>query len=1452
MTHMQTGRIVLLFAIALAGARPGSTAPVGPPVNLLANPSFEQPQEGTAELAAAWARYQCGYTRTRENSYAPDISGPWSCRLSGTGQADEKGLGGTNTGVSDGLPDHGSFAATNSIFVASYTQGSIYGAYLTARYADGTEKTFSFTLSDAQIKANLGRWKTYRLAFTTDPQKKLKSITYWCLVWAKGEQKFIGTVYFDEAELRQVETGGQAGATLPFALASHTPTPPRIDGVMDDECWQHSFELSPFLLSGGLEAATEQTKARLAYDEGHLYLFLECCESALNPVLQKRAAFKAEHTEHDSNVFADDVADLFLQPAPEQDVYYQIAINSRGAVYDARCQAGGVFDKTWDSGTEAKAQVGERSWTLEVAIPRERLAAGKLATTGRWRVNLCRTEKPAGENSCWSPTGGPFHTPARFGVVAFGPPGIGGGAVELGVLRKGTNRLQVTVHNATAEPHVVTVTAGIAATSGAGELGRSGVRLAPGKRETVAVEYTAPSGEGALTYEVAQDGRLLLASPGYPLQSDSPFIAYVDVLGKPQSHVVSAFSVAQGELLALPLVLPAGFEQDQFREAAVTLEVPAFLHLVSPLNGARRCPTPLRVQEELTVREGRPSRRIVLDFGPASVTFARDREQRRLVENPLLFRADYVGPEVPPAAIAYDVHLNGQSKVSGTVPLSVLPPLARKSPHRVVVCNWPCGSTYYNAFFGRLSTAERQAIFASWTRSGFNTYNYSQSLAAWYRERKLTTAEGLPGTLKDICGSIPEVATYLHDHPQFSDATRDGKPLTNVVTPAHLLEPDCPVRQMIRGFVGKAARQHPVLSWDYEVPVAYPDSAGFGPSNLAAFHNFAHLPATVALTPEVVVRDYRPQWIDFRCRQNAEIVRLLQEGVKAANPTCMFFVYSGYQGAHTQETYGINWEYLAPHIDQAWCGYGRPVLETRETRRVLQGKPLVGGELAWMGDGHPYDLDETEVNLLRRLTDCAGGVMVYYDWFVDGRFFAGLSRTAAVAADFEAFFLAGRREDALATVETGGDANVAVYTLGAERLVFLFGPSAGTREFRMQVKDLPPGAVGLDYWERKPVVVAPLLTADVPAHSVKIIHIRPTAGAADPAAPRLVSPVAGETVSDRRPLLVWDQESGADCRYRVEVSASDAFPPAGTFAATDLATNTHVITEPLDEDGTYCWRVRAVDALSGKLSAWSPVGRFTLGLLGVTVEPTVFSPNGDGAYDTVALHAELRNAAPWTVTVATPDGQVVKTLSGTGARAAASWDGRDDAGQPAAPGRYDLRLDVKGKRIAAQTVELNPRFGVPNPELERWCSWRPQVLEGGTAEQDYHTSAGKLSYSLMLAGDGPEARAYWANYRTGTEIAITPGKSYTYRALVKTDLAVGAQATISLHFFTKEDRWAAIPGLAAEWEGVVAACTGTQDWKELTVSCQAPENAAKAVLFFSLKGKGRAWMGSAQFGETRP
>ncbi|NLB95179.1 MAG: hypothetical protein GX785_05655 [Armatimonadetes bacterium] len=1429
-----------------------AAAPAAPHVNLLANPSFEEAAKDDPTRAAGWASYQCGYTRTRDRSYAPEINGPWSVRIAGTGKDDEKGFGGLNTHVTTDLPAHGKFVAYNSIYIDSYTQGAIYGAYITATYTDGTQKTFSFLLSDEQIRSNLKRWKTYRLVFSTDPEKKLRDLTHWCLVWRKGETKFIGTVYFDDLELRLLPEGEAMGASVPFTAVNRTATPPVLDGRADDACWKESPWLGPFVLASGLELASQQTTARATYDDRHLYLFLECAESVLDPAVQKREAFKAQYTEHDSAVYKDDAVELFLMP-PGGEAYYHLAINSLGTVYDARCRSDSAVDPGWNSGAVAKGQVGERAWSLEVAIPWQAMGARAPQAGEAWRINICRAEQANKENSCWSPTGGAFHTPASFGVASFGASPVAVDVIDLGRRGKGTNELRLSLTNPSAQPVAVTVNAFIDGTGRPVEAGRQVVRLGPGATERVKVEYVSPGGGGVLRYEVAEAGRVLYTSAGFPLRFDTVFMARVTVLGANHTRPITEFHVVQGEWLALPLVVTPSVSPEAFREAQAILEVPRFLRLVNPLAGARRAPAPLRVTEARIERDGKPYRRYTLELGAAHVTFPEAAAQREFVLNPLLFCADLTGSrpeEVATYPLGFDIRVNGQSSVAGEVPITLLPPLPRRSPSNLVVCNWPCGMAFQVPFFYRLSELEQRTIAESWLRAGFNFSMHTGILREVGKGHPIKSGYMLPGNLNDISASLPGIAEYLAAHPQYRTVCLNGKVLDRVVSPAHLLEPDCPLRPLVRELAGKLAKQYPVLSWDYEVPVLLPQSIGFDAANLAAFRRFAKIPEAAPLTPEIVARDYRELWVDFRCRQNAEIAGLLQEGIKQANPECLFFVYSGYQGPNTRQTYGVNWEYMRPHIDQGWCGYGRPVSLIQETRRALADRPLVGGELAWFGDGTPYNQDEAEPHLFRRLTDSAGGFMVYYDWFLDGRFTRAIARAAAVAADFEAFFLQGKRDDSLAAVDAGDAANVAVYALGDERLLFLFNHTAKPQPFRITMAGLAPGVAGIDYWTRKPVSLRPALETTVPAYTVQVIYACRQNTGAVPTTPRLLEP-SGEIVTDYRPLLRWEHEGSARCTYTIELSREKDFPAASTRRIEGVPGTSWVVSEALDETARVYWRVRAVDALTGKASIYSPAGEFTLGTLGVEVAPAVFSPNGDGKYDTASLRAELRSEAPWKVAVASASGQVVREIAGQGDHVEITWDGKDAGGKVVPDGRYLLRLVVKGRDVASERVEVNSRFGVPNPRLEQWCEWQAVALEGGETLQDYLVAPEGLPYSLKLTGRDTEAKAYWSNYRTGTEIPITPGKEYVFTGLVKGDLAPDGVAEIRLHFFTKENRWAPIPGLSAEWDGVTAELKGKKEWTRLTVSCRAPENAAKAVLFFRLTGKGSAWFGAAEFGEKK-
>ncbi len=199
-------------------------------------------------------------------------------------------------------------------------------------------------------------------------------------------------------------------APTPLATVGKTDKPPAIDGKLDDACWQAgaSAVLSNFVLPDMSALATVQTEARLCYDAQKLYLGVRCEEPNI-------ASLRAYSKTRDEAVWRDDCIEIFLDANHDRKSYYHVIVNSLGTIFDAS-EPG---DESWNAAIEAKASVGDDSWTAELAIPFADLG-GAPEVGAIWGFNLGR-ERYAGEEnlSIWSPTYAKFHEPDRFGEIVF-------------------------------------------------------------------------------------------------------------------------------------------------------------------------------------------------------------------------------------------------------------------------------------------------------------------------------------------------------------------------------------------------------------------------------------------------------------------------------------------------------------------------------------------------------------------------------------------------------------------------------------------------------------------------------------------------------------------------------------------------------------------------------------------------------------------------------------------------------------------------------------------------------------------------------------------------------------------------------------------------------------------------------------------------------------------------
>ena len=293
---------------------------------------------------------------------------------------------------------------------------------------------------------------------------------------------FIPVVAFASGALA---TAAVFGGARPAEGTSQLPTDPNvydaprvastpvIDGSLDDPAWRAAPWTEPFvdIRGEGWREPTWATRARIVWDDNHLYIAAELEEPHLWATLADRDAIL--YREHDFEVFIDPDGDALD--------YYELEINALGTEFDLFLprpyNRKGKANVVWDMvglrtavalhGTLNDPSDEDRGWTVEIAIPwsalrppdggaasddpreTDRYAAiedgrhqpGARPRVGdEWRINFSRVQWPVEvvpggyrrarqpgpedrhpeHNWVWSPQGEiNMHIPEKWGIVRF-------------------------------------------------------------------------------------------------------------------------------------------------------------------------------------------------------------------------------------------------------------------------------------------------------------------------------------------------------------------------------------------------------------------------------------------------------------------------------------------------------------------------------------------------------------------------------------------------------------------------------------------------------------------------------------------------------------------------------------------------------------------------------------------------------------------------------------------------------------------------------------------------------------------------------------------------------------------------------------------------------------------------------------------------------------------------
>lgn len=150
--------------------------------------------------------------------------------------------------------------------------------------------------------------------------------------------------------------GAGAVSTRSSICAPRAEAAPKIDGVLDDACWQTASAVKHFSAPNRNWGPRKPVEAKVCFDDTALYIAVICGEP--DP-----AKIKAERKVDGASIWRDDCVELFLTPGGSGE-YCQFVANTLGA--REYLHAG---KELTTYGWTVKATVGRKNWIAEFKIP---------------------------------------------------------------------------------------------------------------------------------------------------------------------------------------------------------------------------------------------------------------------------------------------------------------------------------------------------------------------------------------------------------------------------------------------------------------------------------------------------------------------------------------------------------------------------------------------------------------------------------------------------------------------------------------------------------------------------------------------------------------------------------------------------------------------------------------------------------------------------------------------------------------------------------------------------------------------------------------------------------------------------------------------------------------------------------------------------------------------------
>lgn len=178
--------------------------------------------------------------------------------------------------------------------------------------------------------------------------------------------------------------------------AYKTIEPIRLDGVLDEDCWQKAQRISNFQQreTDNGAPATEPTFAAVAYTSDAVYIACWCYDSNPNGIV-------AKHMKRDFPYWTDDNFEVVFDSHLDRRNGRIFVINPNGARADVLVMNDGrSFNIDWNGVWDAATTINEEGWFGEIEIPFSTLKYPDKAVQ-IWGANFERNIRRRGEQLFW-------------------------------------------------------------------------------------------------------------------------------------------------------------------------------------------------------------------------------------------------------------------------------------------------------------------------------------------------------------------------------------------------------------------------------------------------------------------------------------------------------------------------------------------------------------------------------------------------------------------------------------------------------------------------------------------------------------------------------------------------------------------------------------------------------------------------------------------------------------------------------------------------------------------------------------------------------------------------------------------------------------------------------------------------------------------------------------------